>query len=916
MAQGREWDEEAARVQVELAVAAAGATPLAELLPTTRDLSRVQPLLEQLAGALGNLLATDLAVVWTTDPTEDVLLPSAWVGFPDDYIAPLRVPYGMGSAGQAILERRTVLVEDVATSEHYGPFRAGAMAHGVRTVLSVPMLTLAGEPMGTLTTYYRESFRPDERDLELAGVYARQAAEIVERARLHAEARQLAALEQRRGMQLRALADSALALSAADSLDELLSLVTEAAVEVVGCHQGVTTRLPHGWVDATTYVSLSEKYAGWRDYDVVPKGLGVLNAVTRENRPLRLTPEQLVAHPDWRGLRDAPNHPPLPDYLAAPLIGRDGSNLGLIQLSHKLDETPFSAEDEAILVQLAQMASSTIERLEAFEGERAARREAEAAALLRGVLSEASAVFAESFDPDGIAAALVSLVVPRLAELSLLHLVDEAGDLLLSSCHAQDSAVAARARTFFGAAPILPGVPYGPAAVLATGQPQLLPETTLTMARAVTVTDEQATVLHGILRRSNICVPLTARGRTLGVLTLSREQEYETADVEHALDLARRAALAVDNAARYAFERDVAMTLQRSLLPRALSVPRGLTAAARYLPGARGTQVGGDWYDLLEVGGKVVLVVGDVMGRGVQAAAMMGQLRATLRAYAIEGHGPVDVLKRLDHVVLSLTGLHFTTCLVGVLDPAAGKLCLASAGHLPPVVVCPDGQARLVDLDPGLPLGVGGGQFVEQSLDLAPGSLVLLYSDGLVESRGASLEQGMDRLVAALSVRPTSAEQACDLVLHELGREGDQDDDTALLALLLDPVAPATLELTLDAVPQSASVARAAVRDLLGPLRLSAESVELLVSELVGNAVRHAAGATVVLRAAVTQGRVRVEVQDASPRLPGAAGAPSWEQENGRGLQLVEAIAQRWGTEPVPGGKYLWFEISPPGRGG
>ncbi len=909
----REQPDEVPRVRVDLVAAAAGVTPLAELFPTARDLTRVQPLLEQLAAALGHLLSTDLAVVWVTDPLEDALLPSAWVGFPDDYIAPMRIPYGTGSAGRAVQERRTVLVEDVATSPHYGAWRVGALQQGVRTVLSVPMLTLGGEPMGALTTYYRTAFTPDERDLRLAEVYARQAAEIVERARLHAEARQLAALEQRRGVQLRALAQSALALSAADSLDELLTLVTEAGVEVVGCHQGVTTRLPHGWHDAVTYVSLSEKYAVWRDYAIVPKGLGVLNAVTRDNRPVRLTPAQLRAHPDWRGLQDAPDHPPLPDYLAAPLIGRDGSNLGLIQLSDKLDETPFSAEDEAILVQLAQMASSTIERLEAFEGERAARREAEQAALLRGVLSDASAVFAESFDPQGIAGALVALVVPRLADLSLLHLVDEAGALDLQACHAALAPLAHRARSFFGAAPILAGAPYGPAAVLATGQPQLLPEVTPQMLRAVTATDEQAVLLGQILRSSNICVPLTARGRTLGVLTLSREEPYDAGDVDHAVDLARRAALAVDNATRYAFERDLAVTLQRSLLPRALPVQAGLTAAARYLPGARGTQVGGDWYDLLEVGGKLVLVVGDVMGRGVQAAAMMGQLRATVRAYAIEGHGPVDVLTRLDHVVLSLTGLHFTTCVVGVLDPVARTLCLASAGHLPPVVVGAGGGARLVELDPGLPLGVGGGAFVEQSVELEPGSLVLLYTDGLVETRTASVEEGLDRLVAALAVPVTSAEQACDLVLHALDREGDQDDDTAVLALLLEPapLAPGSLRLSLPTHPRSAAQARAAVRALLLPAGLDPESAVLLVSELVTNAVRCAPGPHLLLRAVLTDRLLRVEVQDGNPLLPVAPGPVSWEQESGRGLLLVEALATRWGTEPVPGGKYLWFEISP-----
>ena len=703
--------DEAARVQVELAsqvrTRLVEATPLRELRSTTADLSRVQPLLAQLAAAIARLLDTDLAVVWTTAPDQEVLLPSAWVGFPDDYIGPMRVPYGTGSAGRAVVERAVVLVEDVATSPHYGPFREGALQHGVRTVLSVPMLTLDGEPTGCLSTYYRDVFVPQERDLELADVYARQAAEIVERARLHAEARALAELEQQRGQQLRGLADAALALSAADDLDELLRLVTDAALSVIGCHQGVTTRLPTGWADATTYVALSEQYAEWRAYDVVPKGLGVLNAVTRENRPLRLTAEQLLAHPEYRHLRDAPGHPPMPDYLAAPLVGRDGANLGLVQLSHKLDDSPFTAEDEAILVQLAQMASSTVERLEAFDRERAARREAEQAAGLRGVLSEASAAFAESFDPQGIAQVLVEAAVPRLGELAVLHLVDEAGELVLASCTA--TAGEARARAFFGAAPVLRGVPYGPAAVLASGEPQVLDTADRASLRAVCRTDAQAAELGAVLRASAACLPLTARGRTLGVLTVSREQPYDAADVDHALDLARRAALALDNAIRYAFERELAVTLQRSLLPRAIAPPAGLTAAARYLPGAQGTQVGGDWYDLLEVDGKVVLVVGDVMGRGVPAAALMGQLRATTAGVRAGGPRPGRRPAAPGRRGAVATGLHFTTCVVGVLDPVDRTLCLASAGHLPPVVVAPGGGAHTVPLDPGLPLGVGGG---------------------------------------------------------------------------------------------------------------------------------------------------------------------------------------------------------------
>lgn len=903
--------DEVARIQVELATAAAGATPLAEIDPTIRDLSRVTPLLAQLAAAVGRLLGTDIAAVWVTDPDEpEILVASAWVGFPDDYISALRVPFGTGSVGRAVSERRIVLVEDVASSPHYAFFKQGALEHGVRAALSVPMLTLAGEPMGALSAYYRSIVvEPDPRDLELVELYAKQAAEIVERARLHGQARKLAALERRRAVQLRALADSALALSAGDSLDQLLRLVTEAAMDVIGCHQAVTTRLRSAWDDANSYVALSEKYAAWRSYDVVPKGGGVLESVVRDNRPLRLTGDQLRAHPDWRGLVDAPGHPPLPDYLAAPLIGRDGTNLGLVQLSDKVDETPFSAEDEAILVQLAQMASSTIERLEALEGERSTRREAQHAARLQSLLSQASAIFAESFDPEGIASALVELVVPQLADVSLLHLLDDAGQLVLRACATANSAGLERVAAFFGAAPVLLDVPYGPAAVLATGQPQLVQTTTPEMLRAVTLTQEQAVELGQVLGPSSICVPLTARGRTVGVLTLSRHEQYDPPDLEHALDLARRAGLALDNASRYAFERDMAVTLQRSLLPRELPTGPEFRAAARYLPGARGTQVGGDWYDVVEVGDALVLVIGDVVGRGVHAAAVMGQLQATVRAYALEGHAPAQILDRLDRVVLAIEDLNFTTCVVARLDPSTRELSVASAGHPPPVLVSPGTGPALLVLDPGLPLGVGGARFVELATTLPAGSLLLFYTDGLVEARDASISVGLDRLVAALGSPVRSADEACERVLTALGRDGEHDDDTAVLALLLGTTAD--LELRLPTVAVSAGVARRAVGELLTRRALDAEVAELLVTELVANSARHAGQGHVEVRAIVHGDLVRIEVDDDSRRLPAARLDPPWQQESGRGLLMVEVLADRWGAEPLTTGKRVWFELTP-----
>jgi GAF domain-containing protein len=800
------------------------------------------------------------------------LVPSAWVGFPDDYIAPMTVPFGTGSAGRAVQERRVVLVEDIERSSDYGPFREGARRHGVRAVLSVPMLTLAGEPMGALSAYYRGRVGPDERELELVGLYARQAAEMVERARLHAEARSLAALERRRGEQLRSLADAALALSAAPTLDDLLRLVTEAAREIIGCHQGVGSRLPNGWTDATTFVSLSERYAGWRTYDVLPKGYGVLNAVTRENRPLRLTSAQLAAHPEFRGLRDAPGHPPLPDYLGAPLVGRDGTNLGILQLSHRVDERPFSAEDEAVLVQLAQMTSSSIERLEAYERERAAREQAEGTARMMGLLSEASAVFAESFQPQGIMQALVDLLVPRLARTAMVHLVDEHGALSLGALQTGDPADRGALTAFFEQFPVdtSPGTPAG--TVLRTGRPQALPGSDSAAMAEAARDAEQFEHLCAALGRSGLCLPLTARGHTVGLLALTRDTAYDGDDLGHVLDLARRAALALDNASRYAFERDLAVTLQRSLLPRDLPMGPGFRAAARYLAGARGTQVGGDWYDVVEVGDALVLVVGDVVGRGVQAAAVMGQLQATVRAYALDGHSPAAVLTRLDRVVHSVPDLHFTTCVVARLEPATGALLVCSAGHLPPVVADADGSARLLDVEPGRPLGVGGEQYVDTLLHLPEGAVLMLYTDGLVEERDASLTDGLDRLVRALTAPVRSADGACEQVLRALGRDVGTDDDTAVLAV--HRCGAGMLEVRLPRTGPSARLARRGVRGVAAAHELDGSVAELLVSELLGNAVRHSgageADDDVVLRVTAAKDVLRVELDDCSAHLPEA----------------------------------------------
>jgi serine phosphatase RsbU (regulator of sigma subunit)/anti-sigma regulatory factor (Ser/Thr protein kinase) len=882
-------DADLARLKVDLAMAAAGATPLADLDLTARDLTRVLPLLEQVLQVVTGLLGTTRGAVWVIDPAAEELYPVAWLGLPDEAMDGLRPAYGVGSVGRAVVERRAVLAE-VETDPSFASLREEARKRGVVSAFSMPMLTLTGEPMGTLTAYYDTLIEPSKRAVTLVELYARQAAEIVERARMHAEARLLAERERRRAGQLRALATAALALSSADDLEDLLRIVTDSARSIVGAHRGVTTRLRHG-ADDETYVSLSEVSAAWPEPDLSPEDTEAQQHVVRANVPLR-----------------AGGH------LAAPLVGRTGANLGLIQLSHKLDEAPFSAEDEAILVQLAQMASSAIEAVEALARERAARRDAELAAAAQAALSQASASFSELLDPDEVGQVLARLVVPRLAELALLHLVDDEGNVVLAATESVDPSLQGAAQAFFSRFQVTLDQPYGAGYVLATGHPQLLPELTDEVLTAVSHSADERAQIKQVVRRSGLVVPLVARGRSLGALSISRDEPYTDREVAYAVDLARRAGLAMDNASRYAFERGLAGALQRSLLPRSTPASALLTTASRYLAGARGTQIGGDWYDVIEISrDRLMIVVGDVMGRGVQAAAVMGQLRAAVRAYAIEGHGPAALLTRLDRVVQALDEVNFTTCVVGVLDPETRNLCLASAGHLSPVLISPDGRAELLELDPGLPLGVGEADFVDQWYDLDAGSTVLLYTDGLVEGRHSPVEEGMRRLQEACSATVRSADELCDRVLHALRQDGDHDDDTALLAVLLDEAdadAQAPMLLELSASPVSASAARDALCELLGPDGGEpAELACLLLTELVANAVRYAGG-QILVRAGVRAHLLLVEVRDSSERMPVLVANPRHDAEGGRGMLLVDRLADRWGAEPLPVGKRVWFELS------
>ena len=366
-------------------------------------------------------------------------------------------------------------------------------------------------------------------------------------------------------------------------------------------------------------------------------------------------------------------------------------------------------------------------------------------------------------------------------------------------------------------------------------------------------------------------------------------------------------------------------SLQRALLPQSLPFLPAIELAADYAPGHEGGS--GDWYDAFELpDGKIGIAVGDTMGRGVRAAATMGQVRAALRAYAMEGHSPADVLRLLDAFVRTFDESAFTTCAYALYEPAARRLSAASAGHVPPLVVDPVHGARYLELDPGVPLGAGAmrsGFLVDHVLGLPVDATVLLFTDGLLAGR----DDGLERVRVAAEATAAAGPDALVAALRPAAPEAP--DDVALVAMRARSVSPAAadgsraLDVELPPSVHAARVARDRVLAALadwghggsddagGPGAFEAvDAVVLLTDELVTNAVVHA-HSSLRLQLRGTPAFLRVAVTDESPRLP----APRNQEplaEGGRGLRLVELLASRWGVDPLPLGKRIWFEVDLP----
>ncbi|MFI5999320.1 SpoIIE family protein phosphatase [Streptomyces sp. NPDC051366] len=430
----------------------------------------------------------------------------------------------------------------------------------------------------------------------------------------------------------------------------------------------------------------------------------------------------------------------------------------------------------------------------------------------------------------------------------------------------------------------------------------------------------------GLGAHSLIVVPLTARGLLLGLLTLwraERPEPFEEDDLTLAEEFASRAALCIDNARRYTQQHQAALTLQRSLLPRELPEHSAVEVAHRYLPADPATGVGGDWFDVIPLSGaRVALVVGDVVGHGLHAAATMGRLRTAVHTLASLDYAPDEVLSHLDDLVNRLADeqepadgrsqgqqIVGATCLYAVYDPTSQRCTLARAGHLPPAVVTSDGTVSLLDLPQGPPLGLGGLPFESAELELAEGSLLALYTNGLVEARGHDLEEGLERLRDALSRPSRSLEETCTAVQDALLPDHPRDDVALLLARtrVLAPEQVASWELSAE--PTAAARARELTDATLTRWGLEemAFTAELVVSELVTNAYRYGGGTPVILRL-IRDRSLICEVSDSSSTAPHLRRARTTD-EGGRGLFLVAQLTERWGTRYTRDGKTVWTEF-------
>ncbi|MGW2491791.1 SpoIIE family protein phosphatase [Streptomyces sp. NPDC001606] len=569
---------------------------------------------------------------------------------------------------------------------------------------------------------------------------------------------------------------------------------------------------------------------------------------------------------------------------------------------------------------------------------RAAAREAAAARRNLALLNEAGARIGNSLDLETTARELLDVVVPGFCDLATVDLYQ---GLLTGDENPPGRADGSAALRRVAYASAVTGAPFaGSGEPVEVGAVHHFPFNSPCADALRTARPQRVPAEEGGLVQSTLAVPMVAHDTVVGLAQFARtkgSEPFGDRDRELAVELAARAAVCIDNARLYRREHERALILQRSLLPPGDPEASGLDIACRYLPGNAATEVGGDWFDVIELPGhRTALVVGDVMGRGLRAAVAMGELRTAVRTLALLDLEPAEVLSALDEIArglgtpggvrqagrtarqprdADLSEVYLATCVYAVYDSVTRRCTFANAGHLPPVLVEPGEPALMLDVPPGMPLGVGGEPFEEVEVELPEGALLALYTDGLVESRHHPLDEGLQAFVGALTDSSRPLEDVCDHVLNTLDTHHGEDDIALLMARVQGLPAESVGDWTLPREPRSVGRAREYARGQLlsWDLEPLVDTAELLVSELVTNALRYGEGE---IRLRLLLDRTLVcEVWDSGLVQPRRRRARDTD-EGGRGLQLVGLLSAAWGSRRTPRGKTVWFELPLPGGEG
>jgi GAF domain-containing protein/anti-sigma regulatory factor (Ser/Thr protein kinase) len=594
-----------------------------------------------------------------------------------------------------------------------------------------------------------------------------------------------------------------------------------------------------------------------------------------------------------------------------PLVG-SGGPLGVLSLALVAQAEP-GEPDLRFLSTLAGLTAQALERAQVFEQEREARHAAEEGRERLSLLSEVTRLLSSSLEPTTVIRRTVSLVEGRLADSCIVQIPGDSGLVRLD---AYDASAPAQPGASGAGRDLVPFDSESPAAVAyRTGRTQLAP-----------VDPGVGEAAPGVVSTA-LSVPLSADGDVIGVMTFvdGPGRLFEADDVSLATEVASRAGVALSNATRFQREHVVAEVLQRAVLPDSLPVVEGLLFDAEYRAGVAGSYAGGDWYDVFALGDdSIFFSVGDVMGKGAAAAALMGQVRSAIRAYAVAGQSPTQVLSSLDELFDALIEDRVATAVVGTITPSTGRVVLSNAGHPPPLIVRADGSASFCRMQRALLIAAGltGDPRPRDEVVLDRGDSLVMYSDGLIERRGELITDGMERLANAATdiARAGWPERPSVTFASTLSTE-DRTDDVVVLCLKFTGVTQERITelpvgttpggmstLNLEPVVESTPVARHWIAAHLRGLPPEVIGyVALLTSELVTNAVLHAATPmSVTLH--ILPDRIRVDVADGNPTFP-ALKEYGRNAATGRGLTLFNSLASDWGVQAVDGGKIVWFEL-------